>query len=217
MTDILDSVIGDLKRERIHTAIKKYSKFIVLLMTLLLIVALLFNWWVSHRNNVIHAEAAEYVKAQHFLHRVTNQQMLQEGLGRLEALSKGDTIYATIAAINLANIHDAMGNFNKAAHIYGEIENNRQIEQSLRAFAGLMKVASYLRAEKVTNDEALKMLQDRRRILYFQYSKQLLEASLLIQENKKQEARALLDNVKASIPKEQRNNIPELLAILTVN
>lgn len=217
MTDILDSVMEDLKQEKVYIAIKRYGKFLILLVILLLITGLLLNWWKSHKENIIHAEAAKYIKVQHFLHRVTNQQMLQDILGNLEELSNGNTIYSVIAAINFANIHDAMGNFNKAAHIYGEVEGNKKIDASLRAFAGLLKIASYLRAEKITNDEALKMLQEKHKFPYFQYSKQLLEVSLLIQENKKQEARALLDNINASIPKEQRNGIPELLTILTAN
>ncbi|WHQ46749.1 MAG: tetratricopeptide repeat protein [Candidatus Midichloria sp.] len=217
MTDILDSIIEDLKQERIHTTVKVYGKFLILLVILLLVCGLLFNWWKSHKENTLHAEAAEYIKAHHFLNKVTNQQMLQEGLGRLEKLSEGQTIYAIVAALNLANIHDSMGNFNKAAHIYGAVEENEQVDQSLKSFAGLMRVSSYLRAEKITNEEGLKMLQERHRAPTFSYSRQLLEASLFIQKNKKDKARALLDNIKATASKEQQNSIPALLSILIIN
>ncbi|CAG7591702.1 MAG: tetratricopeptide repeat protein [Candidatus Midichloria sp.] len=217
MTDILDSVIEDLKQEKIHTAMRRYGKFLILLIVLLLICGLLFNWWKAHKENLLHAEAAEYIKAHHFLNKVTSQQMLQEGVGRLEKLLEGNTVYATVAALNLANIHDAMGNFNKAAHIYGTIEGNKHVDQSLRAFSGLMRIASYLRAEKITNEEGLKMLQERHRVPTFSYSRQLLEASLLIQDNKKDKARALLDNTRVTAFKDQQNSIPALLSTLVID
>jgi len=217
MTDILDAVVEDLKQEKINFAMKRYGKFLILLIISLLISALLFNWWQSHKENILHSEAAEYVRIHHLLNRVSNQQMLQESLGRLEELSKGQTIYALIAALNFANIHDAMGNFNKAAHIYGEVENNKKVDQSLRSFAALMRISSYLRSEKITNEEGLKMLIEHHRSPSFTFSRNLLEASLLIEGNKKEEARALLDNMKASAQKGQKNGIPELLLTLTIN
>ncbi|AEI88575.1 MAG: Putative negative regulator of RcsB-dependent stress response, UPF0070 family [Candidatus Midichloria mitochondrii] len=217
MTDILDSVIEDLKQEKIHTAMRRYGRFLILLIVLLLICGLLFNWWKSHKENTLHAEAAEYIKAHHFLNKATSQQMLQEGVGRLEKLSEGNTIYATVAALNLANIHDAMGNFNKAAHIYGTVEENKDVDQSLKAFAGSMRISSYLRAEKITDEEGLKMLQERHRVPIFNYSRQLLEASLLIQDNKKDKARALLDNIRVTASKDHRNSIPALLSTLVID
>lgn len=76
MTDILDSVLEDIKQEKVDNAFKRYGKFLIVGIIVFLIVGLMMNWWSSHQRNVIYSEAAEYVKVQFFLNQVKNQQML---------------------------------------------------------------------------------------------------------------------------------------------
>lgn len=136
-------------------------------------------------------------------------------MAKLEKLTEGSTSYAYLATLNLANIHDALGNFSKAAHIYGQIEDNHQVDPSLRAFAGLMKIATNIRGQKLTNTEALEMIAERHRTPSFNYSRALLEASLLLDSNQKDKARALLDNLKMAEPSEYKNGLTELMMALT--
>jgi predicted negative regulator of RcsB-dependent stress response len=215
MTDLLDSVVEDLKQEKINKLIKRYFKPFIILTLIILISSFILSWWHSYKLNAIYAEGADYMKVQYKLHNVTSEQQLQEALKTLETLSKGKTVYAVIAALNFANIHDAMGNFNKAANLYEEIESNSNADNTIKSLATTLKVAARIRSEKFTNQEILNLLKLSSGNNHLNNLKQLLEASILIEDGKKTEAKAILEKIRTNQSLGQSNNLANLLYIMT--
>jgi predicted negative regulator of RcsB-dependent stress response len=197
MADLLEDIIEESKQEDLNQNFKKYIKIALIVFIVLLMFGLIYHWWKSYREDEILKESAQYMQIQNFMSKIRDQKDMVEGLGRLEKLYKeGDTIYSIVAGINLANINDAMGRFTEAAKIYAEISSNDKADDSFKAFAALMKVSSEIKSQKFTIAESLSDLGEKKNDP-FDISRKILKASLLLELNKPQEARTILEEMKA--------------------
>jgi predicted negative regulator of RcsB-dependent stress response len=151
------------------------------------------------------------------LKNVQDKDALDNVLSKFEQLGKGQTIYSTLANIAIANISDALGNYNKAIYYYGLVAGNAKADKGFKVYSHLMKVASSLRSQKVTVNEALAMLDDsgNRSNAAFYRSQTLLKASLLIEMGKKDEARAILKTLTDHAINNSDGGAAELLLSLT--
>lgn len=217
--DLLQEVQNELKQEAVRKLIAKYSRYLAVGLVLIVISGSVAAWWNQHKKNTIYNEAAEYMKTVQMLNSVTNKESIVAILDKFEQIAEGKTIYAILAKISIANIADALGNYNKSIYYYGVVADDGNVDITLRSYASLMKVASNLRSQKITVEEALQMIEDSASLSngkIFSKSRNLLTASLLLEMGKKTEASKMLQDITSSAEKgDSGAGIAELLLGLT--
>lgn len=199
MADLLESVIEEDKQHKTNRYVKLYSKIFVAFLSLFVLCIVIFSWWRSHQLNVLQQESTEYYKVLQSAKSVSDQMGFTEFSAKMELLTRGKTVYKTMASLRAAQMYFDMKNYAQAAHFYKIAMDDHDSDKGLRSFATLMHMISLLNGAKLTNQEALteceSMLKNGN---IFQGVVKVLKASVLLQMGKKDEAAILLQGERES-------------------
>ncbi|MDA0939018.1 MAG: hypothetical protein O3C05_01860 [Proteobacteria bacterium] len=160
----------------------------------------------------IQEASALYIKASGAAQSVQEVGSLEKVIADFEAIASKDSPLKGPASLRVAGIANVRGQYNKAAALYKTLQNNQDLDIAIRDYAALMRIAAAARSAKLTNHELLKLIDDSK-INIFKDSANLLRASILIDDAKYEEARQILDDLKAH---GKMKEIADILLIQTV-
>ncbi len=165
--------------------IKEYYKVITLLMLLCIITVFLLLLYKASVDTKIMNDFASYIKASD----LSSTMKAAENVDTLDKLSSQKSVAGDFAKLRLAAYYFNLSQYNKAAYYYQQ----QYINGEFAEYAKMMAVISKRKAEKITVSDALENLSHTGE---FGSVASVLKASILIAQNRKDEARIILDNSK---------------------
>ena len=201
----LDKEINKYNRSKL---LQKHYKLLLGLFFSIIIGIIFFLWYQDHRKNIILEGGGKFFKAALEI----QSGKVDDGFKSLEQLINHDSIYGSLASLNVAGIVLSKGDYNYAITIYDKLSKNRAQGDAFRDYAMLMAISSKLEHNKITKDEALKLLKEysSQSGIFSNYGN-LLRASILIDTKQKNEAKAILDNIVSNNPSNHLKILSELL------
>jgi predicted negative regulator of RcsB-dependent stress response len=184
--DILDEAKEEVQIERFVRIYKRYGKYLVSLLFMVLVCSVFYFWWQNHQGNVTSEEASEY-----------NDALSAEKasmISKLENLKVKKTIYAQLAHLQLAGIYADEKDFNKAVHNYEQLINRGGVDHIYLDYAKLM-LAKTKSFAGIADGKATIELFDQylSTAVYFKNIARLEKAALLINQGDIDKAHAELD------------------------
>ncbi len=213
MVDILNETLEDLKEQKNKELLYKYGKVFLVLVASILFVMIVKTWWDSRAHDVAQKEGAQFMD-------VTSS--IKDGkvdIESLKGLMEGKSVYAALSGLNLALVQGYGGDWAKSAETYSKIANSDS-NPAFKEYASLMSVVMGLTSEGLSSDDALKKLDDyiNKKDPIFAYSAKEIKAALLLDTDKRDEARDVLqDLLKSNAPSAIKSRAYQMLLIATPN
>ena len=139
MADIFDEVSDDLRQDQIIQVWRKYSKFIICFVTLIIISIFGFQGYNSWNKNQLNAKSEYFFNA---LEKLENNKFKESMELFLNSPSKDDVGYSMLSNFSLAESHFKINNIDKMILNYKAIYDNKNIDdhyQYLARFLSVMK------------------------------------------------------------------------------
>lgn len=191
MADILDETLEDLREEKNRKLMYKYGRPLLTVVVLIVFVTLGKVWWDGQSSDVAQQEGAQFMEV------VKSMKNGGASTTGFDKLMEGKSVYSTLAGLNLALIQSYGANFDQAAKTYAMISENNKADKSFREYAGLMSITMGLAAGNLTDQDALKKLDqyvsDKNAI--FKSSAIEMKAAMLLESGNIEEARTLLQGI----------------------
>jgi hypothetical protein len=185
MVDILDEAIEEVKQEKFQKTLRKYMPMVLSAMLAVLIVVFAYGWWNTYQRNKVYKEGGEYLVAALKAQGGDVDKMAEA----LDQLAKGSTAYAKVAALRKASIEASRGD-NKAAIEDYKIASSSNSPKPLRDYARLALVMSQVHTKDISNEDAIRELEDQAKNSIFSFS--ALEALAGIHMDNKDYDKALV-------------------------
>ncbi|MDZ5762363.1 hypothetical protein Cyrtocomes_00742 [Candidatus Cyrtobacter comes] len=165
--------------------LKTYYKVITLFILLCIITLFLFLLYRANVDTKIMNDFAVYLKASD----LSNAIKAEENINVLDKLSSSKSIAGDFTKIKIASHYFNTSQYNKAAYYYLQQYTNKELAE----YAKMMSIISKRKSDKIMANDAL---EDLSHISAFDSVTSVLRASILISQNRKDEARIILDNSK---------------------
>ena len=184
MSDILQEISEDVKKDKLKAFFKSYGIYFITLLILILTLSII--WWQNYKRKQVLRAAEEFNEAM----MISSPEEAKDLEGRLKKLTYGDTIYAQLASLQLAAFSTYKEDYNKAFAEYNSLSENRKTVAAIRDYSNLMKIKVRIVSEKLAYDKAVEQLDDYiEKATYFVAQAKFLRANLLMKLNKPTEAK----------------------------
>lgn len=211
-SNLFQEVQEDLERQRLEALWKRYGKWIMAGVALVLLVATGVNLWTAHKREKNEALTAELIQAQG-----NGQAMGSEAAKALTILSEGHAGHAqgAIAGLRAAGLLAQQKDVQGAVKIYDQIAADSKIDPALRQFADLMAVSVQMDAgEPAALLQRLQPLQAENapwRFTAMEYA-----GHLLLKTGDKEKAKAIFTALsqEATLPPTMATRVGDMLRLL---
>jgi hypothetical protein len=212
MVDIVEETLAELQAEKRKQLLTKYG----IPTGLLLIVFLTFTgvkiWWEASSDRKTAAEGMR------FLETVKNMKEGENNAAILENLMDGESLYASIAGLNIGVMQAYAYNFDDSAKVYATLSSKKGQNKPFAEYANLMNIIMELSSGKLSNTNAISKLQPiTQKDSIFKATANELKAALLLDEGNIEQARPILIDLlkNESTPAVIKGRAYEMLLIAT--
>ena len=204
MADIFDEVSEELKQDQLVKIWKKYSKLILIIISLIIILSVSYQAYVMWNKNKIEAISEQYFEA---LEIFENKNYLNSEKLFLKNLENDKNGYKMLSLFGLAESNFKNGNIDEMILNYKNIYDDKNIDIYYR---NLSRILSVIKDNESSFDQQKLLLNP---ILNSPSKLQILAAELevilYIKFNKIKEAQKALDNLlkRSDLSLEQKNRL----------